>query len=85
MALRKNISKLHNKARCGAVIPTSENTSGIMNNEKFSLKKRIKSFAYAFAGPEYTTVTLIVIVVAIVVKLILGMFVKKQGELSFIS
>ena len=30
--------------------------------------------------PEYTTVTLIVIIVAIVVKLILGMFVKKQGE-----
>ena len=30
--------------------------------------------------PEYTTVTLIVIVVAIVVKLILGLFVKKQGE-----
>ena len=30
--------------------------------------------------PEYTNVTLIVIVVAIVVKLILGMFVKKQGE-----
>ena len=30
--------------------------------------------------PEYTTVTLTVIVVAIVVKLILGLFVKKQGE-----
>ena len=30
--------------------------------------------------PEYTTVTLVVIIVAIVVKLILGMFVKKQGE-----
>ena len=30
--------------------------------------------------PEYTTVTLIVIVVAIVVKLVLGQFVKKQGQ-----
>lgn len=30
--------------------------------------------------PEYTTVTLIVIVVAIVVKLVLGQYVKKQGE-----
>ena len=30
--------------------------------------------------PEYTTVTLIVIVVAIVVKLVLGQFVKRQGE-----
>lgn len=30
--------------------------------------------------PEYTNVTLVVIAVAIVVKLILGMFVKKQGE-----
>jgi cation diffusion facilitator family transporter len=30
--------------------------------------------------PEYTTVTLVVIVVAIVVKLILGQFVKRQGE-----
>lgn len=30
--------------------------------------------------PEYTTVTLIVIVVAIVVKLILGRYVKKKGE-----
>ena len=30
--------------------------------------------------PEYTTVTLTVIVVAIVVKLILGRYVKKQGE-----
>ena len=30
--------------------------------------------------PEYTTVTLIVIVVAIVVKLVLGLYVKKQGE-----
>lgn len=30
--------------------------------------------------PEYTTITLIVIVVAIVVKLVLGQYVKKQGE-----
>ena len=30
--------------------------------------------------PEYTTVTLIVIVVAIVVKLVLGQYVKRQGE-----
>ena len=26
------------------------NTHSVMNNEKFSIKKRIKSFAYAFAG-----------------------------------
>ena len=31
--------------------------------------------------PEYTTVTLIVIVVAIVVKLVLGQYVKRQGQL----
>ena len=31
--------------------------------------------------PEYTTVTLVVIVVAIVVKLVLGLFVKRQGKL----
>ncbi len=30
--------------------------------------------------PEYTTVTLVVIVVAIMVKLVLGLFVKRQGE-----
>ena len=30
--------------------------------------------------PEYTTVTLIVIIVAIVVKLVLGKYVKRQGE-----
>ena len=30
--------------------------------------------------PEYTTTTLVVIVVAIVVKLVLGTFVKRQGE-----
>ena len=30
--------------------------------------------------PEYTTVTLVVIVVAIVVKLILGQYVKRKGE-----
>ncbi len=30
--------------------------------------------------PEYTTVTLIVIVVAIVVKLVLGQYVKRQGQ-----
>ena len=30
--------------------------------------------------PEYTTITLIVIVVAVVVKLILGRYVKRQGE-----
>ena len=30
--------------------------------------------------PEYTTTTLIVIVVAIVVKLVLGLFVKRQGQ-----
>ena len=30
--------------------------------------------------PEYTTVTLVVIIVAIVVKLLLGRYVKKQGE-----
>ena len=31
--------------------------------------------------PEYTTVTLIVIIVAIVVKLVLGQYVKRQGKL----
>ena len=31
--------------------------------------------------PEYTTTTLVVIVVAIVVKLVLGQYVKQQGEL----
>lgn len=30
--------------------------------------------------PEYTTVTLVVIVVAIIVKLLLGQYVKRQGE-----
>ena len=30
--------------------------------------------------PEYTTLTLIIIVVAIVVKLVLGLFVKRQGK-----
>ena len=30
--------------------------------------------------PSYTTTTLVVIVVAIVVKLILGQYVKKKGE-----
>ena len=30
--------------------------------------------------PEYTTVTLVVIIVAIVVKLVLGQYVKRQGE-----
>ena len=30
--------------------------------------------------PEYTTITLVVIVVAIVVKLLLGLFVKRQGQ-----
>ena len=30
--------------------------------------------------PEYTTVTLVVIVVAIVVKLVLGQYVKRQGQ-----
>jgi cation diffusion facilitator family transporter len=30
--------------------------------------------------PEYTTVTLVVIIVAIVVKLVLGQFVKRQGQ-----
>ena len=30
--------------------------------------------------PEYTTVTLVVIVVAIVVKIVLGQYVKRQGE-----
>ena len=30
--------------------------------------------------PEYTTVTLVVIIVAIVVKLLLGQFVKRQGQ-----
>ncbi|MBP5337959.1 MAG: cation transporter [Prevotella sp.] len=30
--------------------------------------------------PEYTTVTLLVIVVAVVVKLVLGQFVKRQGQ-----
>ena len=33
------------------------------------------------AEPEYTTVTLVVIVVAIIVKLILGQYVKRKGEL----
>ena len=32
------------------------------------------------AEPEYTTVTLVVIVVAIIVKLILGQYVKRKGE-----
>ncbi len=31
-------------------------------------------------SPEYTTVTLVVIIVAVVVKLLLGRYVKKQGE-----
>ena len=31
--------------------------------------------------PEYTTITLVVIVVAIVVKLVLGQYVKRQGKL----
>jgi cation diffusion facilitator family transporter len=41
-----------------------------------SVKKIIET-----TEPEYTTVTLIVIVVAIIVKLVLGQFVKKQGQI----
>lgn len=42
----------------------------------------IESFKKIFepTEPEYTSVTLTVIVVAIVVKLVLGQFVKRQGE-----
>ena len=44
-----------------------------------SLIESVKKI-FAPTEPEYTTVTLVVIVVAIVVKLLLGRYVKKQGE-----
>lgn len=44
-----------------------------------SLIESVKKL-FAPTAPEYTTVTLVVIIVAIVVKLVLGRFVKKQGE-----
>ena len=44
-----------------------------------SLIESVKKI-FAPTEPEYTTVTLVVIIVAIVVKLLLGMYVKKQGE-----
>ena len=44
-----------------------------------SLIESVKKI-FAPTEPEYTTVTLVVIIVAIVVKLLLGLYVKKQGE-----
>ena len=44
-----------------------------------SLIESVKKI-FAPTTPEYTTVTLVVIIVAIVVKLLLGRYVKKQGE-----
>ena len=44
-----------------------------------SLIESVKKIFYP-TEPEYTTVTLIVIIVAIVVKLVLGLFVKRQGQ-----
>ena len=44
-----------------------------------SLIESVKKL-FAPTTPKYTTVTLVVIIVAIVVKLLLGRFVKKQGE-----
>lgn len=40
----------HNKKPLSPLSECFENHSEVMNNEKFSLKKRIKSFSYAFAG-----------------------------------
>ena len=45
-----------------------------------SLIESVKKI-FAPTEPEYTTVTLLVIVVAIVVKLVLGQYVKRQGQL----
>ena len=44
-----------------------------------SLIESVKKI-FAPTEPEYTTVTLVVIVVAIVVKLVLGQYVKRQGR-----
>lgn len=44
-----------------------------------SLIESVKKI-FAPTTPEYTTVTVVVIIVAIVVKLLLGRYVKKQGE-----
>ena len=44
-----------------------------------SLIESVKKIFYP-TEPEYTSTTLVVIVVAIVVKLVLGQFVKRQGE-----
>ena len=44
-----------------------------------SLTESVKKIIHP-VEPEYTTVTLVVIIVAIVVKLVLGRFVKRQGE-----
>ena len=44
-----------------------------------SLIESVKKI-FAPTEPEYTTVTLVVIVVAIVVKLVLGQYVKRQGK-----
>ena len=44
-----------------------------------SLIESVKKF-FAPTTPEYSTVTLVVIIVAIAVKLLLGRYVKKQGE-----
>lgn len=44
-----------------------------------SLIESVKKI-FAPTEPEYTTVTLVIIIVAIVVKLLLGRYVKKQGE-----
>lgn len=44
-----------------------------------SLIESVKKF-FNPTEPEYTTVTLVVIVVAIVVKLVLGQYVKRQGQ-----
>ncbi|MBO4503551.1 MAG: cation transporter [Bacteroidales bacterium] len=44
-----------------------------------SLIESVKKI-FAPTTPEYTTVTLVVIIVAIVVKLLLGLYVKRQGK-----
>ena len=44
-----------------------------------SLIESVKKIIHP-TSPSYTTITLIVIIVAIVVKLVLGQYVKKQGE-----
>ena len=58
-------------AICIAVLVLSAGITSLIE----SVKKIIEP-----TEPEYTTVTLIVIIVAIVVKLVLGLFVKRQGQ-----